>query len=71
MAGAPLRLATAGDEAGGFKDFQVARDGGEGDVERLGKLVHRRLAEAEAGEDGAAGWVREGRERLRKSIHAA
>jgi hypothetical protein len=35
-AGAPLGVASAGDEAGALEDFQVLRDGGKAHVERLG-----------------------------------
>ena len=64
----PLRLAAARDQAGGLQHFQMPRDGRQGDVERFGQVVHRRRALAEAGEDGAAGGICEGRQGLGERV---
>ena len=45
-----------------FEDLQVPRDGLQADVERLGQLVHRRLAVGQPGEDRPAGRVGQGGE---------
>src|SRR3954447_1931579 len=62
VAGAPLRVAAAGDEAGALEHLQMLGDGGKTHVERLGELRHRRLAGRETGQDGPPGRVGEGRE---------
>src|SRR3954449_11870960 len=59
----PLRLAAADDQACALEDLQVARDGREADVERLGELVDGRLPLREARQDLAARRVGEGGER--------
>jgi hypothetical protein len=46
-------------QACGFKDAEMFGDGGEGHVERLGEGFDGRFALGEAGQDGAAGAVRE------------
>ena len=61
---APLRVAAAGDQAGALEHLQVLRDGRLAHVERLGELVHGRLAEGQPREDRAArgvGQCEEGR----------
>jgi hypothetical protein len=68
LAGTPLRLAAAGDEAGAFQHFQMAGDGGKRDVERLGEIVDGGFALTEAGEDGAPRRVCESGKRLREGV---
>src|SRR5687767_2962490 len=67
-AGPPLRFAALRDQTGPLEDLEVARDGGEADVERLGELIHRRLAGGETREDGAPRRVSEGGERGAESV---
>src|SRR4051812_46118325 len=62
-AGAALGVAPTRDESCAFQDLQVLGDGGQADVERLGKLVDRHFSRGEAREDGAAGGVGQGSER--------
>src|ERR1700712_3348756 len=69
LARAPLCVAAARDEAGVFEDLEMLGDAGKGDVERLGKLRHRTLAEREFGEDGAPGGIGEGLEGRTKLVH--
>ncbi len=47
------------EQAGGFEDAEMLRDGGEGDIERSGQFGDGRFTLGEAGEDGAAGGVGE------------
>src|SRR3970282_1378219 len=61
-AGAPLRLAPAGDEAGPLEHLEVLGHGGQGHLERGSEFRHRRLPIREAEEDLAAGGVGECRE---------
>ena len=62
-AGAPLRVASARDQAGPLEHLQVFRDRRHAHVERLRELGDRRLAGGETGENGAAGRVGQGAER--------
>src|SRR3954470_4890208 len=50
----PLRLATADDQACALEHLEVARDRGLAHRERLGELVHGRLALGQARQDRAA-----------------
>src|SRR5688572_28172918 len=61
-AGSPLRVATTRDETGVFEHLEVFRNGGQAHLERCGQLGDRRLAGAEAGEDGAPGRIGESSE---------
>ena len=47
-------------QAGGFKDAQVLRDGGKGHRERRGKVLNGGFSLRKAGQDGAAGGIGEG-----------
>ena len=62
-AGAALGVAASLDEACLLEDFEVARDGGEADVERGGKLEDGGVAGGEASDDRAPRGVGEGGER--------
>src|SRR6185312_3502612 len=68
LCGAVLRLASAGDEACMLQDLQVFGDGRQAHVEGLRQLVHRGLAQRQAGQNGPAGRVGEGREGFRKAV---
>src|SRR5215470_10769490 len=59
---APLRFAAARDQAGALQHLEVLGDGGQADVEGLGELGDRGLAEREAGQDRPAGRIGERRE---------
>src|SRR6476469_1675940 len=62
-AGAPLRLAAPGDEAGALKHLEVLGDGGAAHLEGLGELRHGGLAKSKPGENGAPGRIGKGCER--------
>ena len=62
LAGTPLGMAGAGDEAGMLEDFQVLGDCGESHLERGGEVGDGGFAAGEAGEDGAARGIGEGGE---------
>lgn len=49
-------------QAGGFQDAQMLRNGGERHAERFGEIGDFGFAESEASEDGAAGGIGEGGE---------
>jgi hypothetical protein len=51
MAWAPLRIATTGNQAGCFQDFQMLRHRREAHLIRLCQLLHRRVASRKAGQD--------------------
>ena len=57
LAGTPLGVAAAGDEARPFEDFEVTGDGGKADVKGLGELVDGCLAEGKPRENGATGGI--------------
>src|SRR6478672_444446 len=59
-AGAPLRLAAPGDEAGALQHLEVLGDGGAAHLEGLGELRHGGLAKRKPGENGAPGRVGKG-----------
>src|SRR5262245_48061564 len=61
-AGPPLRLTTAGDQAGALQHLEVLGDGGQAHREGRGQLHDRDLTRGEAGEDRAPGGVGEGGE---------
>ncbi len=52
----------AAQQAGGFEDAKVLRNGRERDVKRGSQFGDGSLAMGKAGEDGAACWVGEGAE---------
>ena len=63
MAGPPLRVAAAGDQAGALEHFEVLGDRRHAHVERLGERGDRRLAVVrETGEDRTPGRIGEGGE---------
>src|SRR5690349_18381380 len=57
LAGPPLRLAAARDQAGGFQHLEMLGDRRAADVERLGELRHRGFAKREPRQDGPAGRI--------------
>ena len=65
----PLRLATAGDEAGIFQHLQVLCDCGHAHIERLRKFRDRRVALGKAREDGQARRISERGEGSADRLH--
>jgi hypothetical protein len=59
----PLRLAPTADQACAFQNLEVARNGGEGNVERLGQLVDRCGPLRQSRQDRPPGRIGERRER--------
>src|SRR3954454_2171215 len=55
VAGTELRLPTSGDQSRAFEHLQVLGDPRQAQGERLGQLVHRRVAGREPGHHGPAG----------------
>src|SRR5687767_13362446 len=58
----PLRLPSLLDQPGSLEHPQVLGDRRLAQVERRGELGDRCLAAGEAGQDGAPGWIGQGRE---------
>ena len=56
------------DEAGLFEHLQMAGDGGQADLERLGEITDGGLAQGEARQDRAPGRIGERRERRAERI---
>jgi hypothetical protein len=63
VAGAELGAAGAGDEPALFQDLEVLGDAGQGQVEGRSQFVDGGITGGQAGQDGAAGRVGQGRER--------
>src|SRR3990170_8559442 len=59
-AGAPLRLATARDQAGALQHLEVLGDRGQAHLEGLGQLRDGRLTRGQASENRAPGGIGEG-----------
>src|SRR5687768_18252739 len=66
---APLRLASARDQAGALQHLEVLGDRRAADVEGLGQLVHRGLAERQPRQDRPARRVGEGCEFGAQRVH--
>ena len=58
----------SGEKPRAFEDAEMLRDGGKRNVEGFGQRRHRRLAAGQAGEDGPAGRVRQGRKSRVKGV---
>src|SRR5258705_238185 len=61
-AGAPLRIAAAGDEPRVLENFQMLRDRRQAHLERLGQLRHRGVPARETRENRPAGRIGQSRE---------
>ena len=59
LAGPPLRLAAARDQAGALQHLEVLGDRGRGHLEWRGELGDRSLARGESRQDRTAGWIGE------------
>jgi hypothetical protein len=68
VTGTELRLPTPGDQSRPLEHLQVLGDPGQAQGERLGQLVHRRVAGSEPGHDRPAGRVGERGERDVESL---